>query len=607
MSTSAERTARLKAKGTGDGELGDPSSRAARLKAAEEAAALAVQAAKQAAAAAEAAARTAQELRAEIAAEKGEEEDAEEEEEEAESRNRGLRTPSRDRRRSQSPLRDRRRGRGGGRYESPQGRVVYHDSDSSTSWPMLDKTNYYEWSQTMKLRMQARDLWDAIEGGSVQFCDDRRTLEVIVGAVPKEMGIPLLDKAMAKEAWDAITATRIGVDRVRRATLQRLRRDWENIGSTPASKWRISPCVCQLCTSNLSFMVTRTSLKSEWWKSFYARCRPRTSAVVMDVAAVVDEDEAEAVDEEMAMLLAASAPTPASTATRRATGHVSVPSRGVKVQSTAVEVETVLAVAVAAVVEAVAAEIRLGSMARTKEGMRRGPKQSTPAHSYTAQHVELFQPRAHAYLGVHEEEVDSGWYLDSGATHHMTGRQEFFADLNTGVRGTVRFGDASKVEIKGVGSIVFQAKTGGSKVKIDDGVLRIWDKSRRLLAKVHRGKNRLYILHLEAAQPLCLVARKDDEAWQWHERFGHLHFDALRRLSKEEMDAVVEAIKKVKVVAEVESGRKLKVLRTDNGGEFTVAEFVAYCADEGEPAAEAEEPVAEAEAPASPRTPTLAP
>jgi hypothetical protein len=106
-----------------------------------------------------------------------------------------------------------------------------------------------------------------------------------------------------------------------------------------------------------------------------------TSAVAVDVAAVVDEDEAEAADvvadEEMAMLLAASAPTPASTATRRATGHVSVPSRAVKMQSAAVEVETVLAAAVATVVEVVAAEIRLGSVAGTKEGMRRAP--STPS------------------------------------------------------------------------------------------------------------------------------------------------------------------------------------------------------------------------------------
>jgi hypothetical protein len=98
------------------------------------------------------------------------------------------------------------------------------------------------------------------------------------------------------------------------------------------------------------------------------------SAVAVDVAAVVDEDEAEAVDvvadEEMATLLAASAPTPASTATRRATGHVSVPSRAVKMQSAAMEVETVLAAAVTTVVEVAAAEIRLDSVAGTKEGMR---------------------------------------------------------------------------------------------------------------------------------------------------------------------------------------------------------------------------------------------
>jgi hypothetical protein len=95
---------------------------------------------------------------------------------------------------------------------------------------------------------------------------------------------------------------------------------------------------------------------------------------------VVDEDEAEEVDvvadEETAMLLAVSVPTPASTATRKATGHVSVRSRAVRMQSAAVAVETVLAASMATVVEVAAAEIRLDSVARTKEGMRRAS--STP-------------------------------------------------------------------------------------------------------------------------------------------------------------------------------------------------------------------------------------
>ena len=44
---------------------------------------------------------------------------------------------------------------------------------------------------------------------------------------------------------------------------------------------------------------------------------------------------------------------------------------------------------------------------------------------------------------------------------------------------------------------------------------------------------------------------------------------------------VVEAIKRFKARVESESGKKLKVLRTDRGGEFTSVEFAQYCADEG--------------------------
>ena len=80
-----------------------------------------------------------------------------------------------------------------------------------------------------------------------------------------------------------------------------------------------------------------------------------------------------------------------------------------------------------------------------------------------------------------------------------------------------------------------QLDESGSCVVIDSRVLRIWDHRRQLLARVVRGKNRLYILHIGVAQPLCLAARRDDEARQWHERFGHLHFEALKWLGAKEM------------------------------------------------------------------------
>ncbi|XP_066361033.1 uncharacterized protein [Miscanthus floridulus] len=46
-------------------------------------------------------------------------------------------------------------------------------------------------------------------------------------------------------------------------------------------------------------------------------------------------------------------------------------------------------------------------------------------------------------------------------------------------------------------------------------------------------------------------------------------------------DKAAAAIKKFKMRVEDESGKKLCVLRTDRGGEFTSMEFVAYCANQG--------------------------
>jgi transposase InsO family protein len=42
-----------------------------------------------------------------------------------------------------------------------------------------------------------------------------------------------------------------------------------------------------------------------------------------------------------------------------------------------------------------------------------------------------------------------------------------------------------------------------------------------------------------------------------------------------------DAIRRAQAAAETECGHKLRVLRTDNGGEFMMAKFMSYCVDEG--------------------------
>jgi hypothetical protein len=85
----------------------------------------------------------------------------------------------------------------------------------------------------------------------------------------------------------------------------------------------------------------------------------------------------------------------------------------------------------------------------------------SPAASAAVALLHLDEPRAHALLsdGFSSDKTD-GWCLDTGATHHMTGRREFFTELDSDIRSSVMFGDASGVEIKGVGSVIFAAESG---------------------------------------------------------------------------------------------------------------------------------------------------
>jgi hypothetical protein len=73
----------------------------------------------------------------------------------------------------------------------------------------------------------------------------------------------------------------------------------------------------------------------------------------------------------------------------------------------------------------------------------------------------LDEPRAHALLSdsASNDKAD-GWCLDTGATHHMNGRREFFTELDSDVRGSIKFGDASCVEIKSVSSVIFVVESG---------------------------------------------------------------------------------------------------------------------------------------------------
>jgi hypothetical protein len=116
--------------------------------------------------------------------------------------------------------------------DKPRERVVervVRDSGSMRTWPQLTKMNYVEWLLRMKLKLQARDLWDVVEYGDGDFRDDRTALDAICSVVPSEMIPALAVKETATEAWEAIRTLRLGDERRRAVTAQTLCTEYESI------------------------------------------------------------------------------------------------------------------------------------------------------------------------------------------------------------------------------------------------------------------------------------------------------------------------------------------------------------------------------------------
>jgi hypothetical protein len=153
-----------------------------------------------------------------------------------------------------------------------------------------------------------------------------------------------------------------------------------------------------------------------------------------------------------------------------------------------------------------------------------------------AQHPAVFLderkvvPELHLTGGM--ETVSDSWFLDNGASNHMTGDAEKFKMLDETITGKVRFGDGFAMEIKEKGTILFKCRNGdqwmlsevyyipklcsnlvslgqlietGHRVEMDDDWLEVHDKiSSRFIMKVERSANKLYKVDLKLVAPVSL-------------------------------------------------------------------------------------------------------
>jgi hypothetical protein len=75
--------------------------------------------------------------------------------------------------------------------------------------------------------------------------------------------------------------------------------------------------------------------------------------------------------------------------------------------------------------------------------------------------VVLSEERISNQIGTSGEHRDHRrWILNMGATNHMTKARKAFSELDSGIRGSDKFGDGSVIEIEGHGTILFIGRGG---------------------------------------------------------------------------------------------------------------------------------------------------
>ncbi|KAC9475832.1 hypothetical protein E3N88_45774 [Mikania micrantha] len=98
--------------------------------------------------------------------------------------------------------------------------------------PVLTNTNYQVWSIRVRTIMDANRLWEAVEPTIGAVVDQRKSkmaFAFLFQAIPEDLVLQLAGYGDAKQVWDALKTRFLGVDRVRTARLQTLRREFENL------------------------------------------------------------------------------------------------------------------------------------------------------------------------------------------------------------------------------------------------------------------------------------------------------------------------------------------------------------------------------------------
>ena len=122
-----------------------------------------------------------------------------------------------------------------------------------------------------------------------------------------------------------------------------------------------------------------------------------------------------------------------------------------------------------------------------------------------------------------EEKFKDQWYLNLGCSSHMSGRKDWFINLNPSMKNMVKFANDNTLAAEGIGDVMIMRKDGkrlvisnvlyilgiksnllsiglyvekNYKVTVEDKMMRVVDANGRLILKAPMSQNRTFKIKL---------------------------------------------------------------------------------------------------------------
>lgn len=177
------------------------------------------------------------------------------------------------------------------------------------------------------------------------------------------------------------------------------------------------------------------------------------------------------------------------------------------------------------------------------------------------------KPKTNAFYAFHANSANNAssksneWYIDSGASRHMTANRNWLSNVKNSPIAEITAANNSKMAVSACGSVALRVDSGNIEIKnvlcvpeltnnllsvaqiVENGNTVVFDRNGCSVyneeddlivqAKVSNG-----VYKLENQNVSCMQATATDELMTWHRRLGHINYADLRKMKNGIVDGI---------------------------------------------------------------------